>query len=100
MLVGKRHLQDAGYGKSVEEEDNGDDTESKLTIEEQLAPWIITRNFINATQGKAMLKLYGEGDPTGRGEGFSFVRVSMKDIFLRAGESAEEKLGKPFPTPP
>ncbi|KAJ9055515.1 hypothetical protein DSO57_1003213 [Entomophthora muscae] len=94
MLVGKRHLQDAGYGKSAEEEDNGDDNESKLTIEEQLAPWIITRNFINATQGKAMLKLYGEGDPTGRGEGFSFVRVSMKDIFLRAGESAEEKLAE------
>ncbi|KAI0224391.1 hypothetical protein L0F63_007255 [Massospora cicadina] len=94
MLVGKRHLQDAGYGKSLEEEDNADDPESKLTIEEQLAPWIITRNFINATQGKAMLKLYGEGDPTGRGEGFSFVRVSMKDIFLRAGESAEEKLAE------
>lgn len=94
MLVGQRHLQDAGYGKSAEEDDNTDENESKLTIEEQLAPWIITRNFINATQGKAMLKLYGEGDPTGRGEGFSFVRVSMKDIFLRAGESAEEKLAE------
>ncbi|KAI9292563.1 hypothetical protein K502DRAFT_351869 [Neoconidiobolus thromboides FSU 785] len=92
MLVGKRHLQDAGYGKSAEQED--DENELSLTIEEQLAPWITTRNFINATQGKAMLKLYGEGDPTGRGEGFSFVRVSMKDIFLRAGEKAEEKLAE------
>ena len=40
-----------------------------------------------------MLKLHGEGDPTGSDEGFSFIRVSMKDIFLKAGESVEEKLG-------
>ncbi|KAL1915122.1 uncharacterized protein VTP21DRAFT_7603 [Calcarisporiella thermophila] len=94
MLVGQRLLQDAGYGKSDVDEDEGEEGESKLDIEQQLAPWIITRNFINATQGKAMLKLYGEGDPTGRGEGFSFIRVSMKDIFLRQGESAAEKLAQ------
>jgi transcription initiation factor TFIID subunit 1, fungi type len=94
MLVGQRHLLDAGYGKAADgDEETTEENESKLDIEEQLAPWITTRNFLNATQGKAMLKLYGPGDPTGRGEGFSFIRVSMKDIFLRAGESAEEKLG-------
>ncbi|KAG0348981.1 hypothetical protein BG004_003143 [Podila humilis] len=95
MLVGQRHLLDAGYGKAADgEEDNADDTESKMDIEEQLAPWITTRNFINATQGKAMLKLWGPGDPTGRGEGFSFIRISMKDIFLREGESLEERLAQ------
>jgi transcription initiation factor TFIID subunit 1 len=41
-----------------------------------------------------MVKLYGPGDPTGRGEGFSFIRVSMKDMFLRSDESLEEKLGE------
>ncbi|CAH1759142.1 7224_t:CDS:10 [Entrophospora sp. SA101] len=66
--------------------------ESKLAVEEQLAPWITTRNFLNATQSNAMLKLHGEGDPTGKGEGFSFIRISMKDIFLKAGESAKDKL--------
>ncbi|RCH98389.1 hypothetical protein CU098_001426, partial [Rhizopus stolonifer] len=91
MLVGERHLQDLGYG-DVNDEDEGGEGDSNLEIEQQLAPWFSTRNFINAAQGKAMLKLYGAGDPTGRGEGFSFIRVSMKDIFLRAGESAEEKL--------
>ncbi|KAG0331886.1 hypothetical protein BG000_010518 [Podila horticola] len=95
MLVGQRHLLDAGYGKAADgEEDNADDNESKMDIEEQLAPWITTRNFINATQGKAMLKLWGPGDPTGRGEGFSFIRISMKDIFLREGESLEERLAQ------
>ncbi|KAI9273576.1 hypothetical protein BY458DRAFT_473908 [Sporodiniella umbellata] len=92
MLVGERHLQDLGYG-DVNDEDEGEG-DSNLEVEQQLAPWFSTRNFINATQGKAMLKLYGAGDPTGRGEGFSFIRVSMKDIFLRAGESAEEKLAQ------
>lgn len=96
MLVGQRHLLDAGYGKAADgEEDNGnEDSETNMDIEEQLAPWITTRNFINATQGKAMLKLWGAGDPTGRGEGFSFVRISMKDIFLRQGESLEERLAQ------
>ncbi|KAG1603315.1 hypothetical protein G6F47_001952 [Rhizopus delemar] len=93
MLVGERHLQDLGYG-DVNDEDESNEGESNLEVEQQLAPWFSTRNFINASQGKAMLKLYGAGDPTGRGEGFSFIRVSMKDIFLRAGESAEEKLAQ------
>ena len=93
MLVGERHLQDLGYGDVGDDEEVGEG-DSKLELEQQLAPWFATRNFINASQGKAMLKLYGAGDPTGRGEGFSFIRVSMKDIFLRAGESAEEKLGR------
>ncbi|CAI2163978.1 20326_t:CDS:10, partial [Funneliformis geosporum] len=112
MMVGERHLQDAGYKSMWTEEDDKnkaakkddddivqDDNklaieESKLAIEQQLAPWITTRNFLNATQTNAMLKLHGEGDPTGRGEGFSFIRISMKDIFLKAGESAQDKLAE------
>ena len=90
MQVGQRHLQDLGYSRDGEAED-GD--ESKLDIEQQLAPWITTKNFINATQSKAMLKLHGEGDPSGRGEAFSFIRVSMKEIFVKAGEDYEQKMG-------
>src|SRR5690348_7739039 len=100
MLVGKQHLQDAGYIKAIEEADESmqakeeDTPDAKLSVEEQLAPWITTRNFIHATQGKAMLKLHGEGDPTGRGEAFSFIRVSMKEIFLRASDSVAERLAE------
>ncbi|KAI8995293.1 hypothetical protein BD414DRAFT_479130 [Trametes punicea] len=91
MQVGQRHLQDAGYSYNgeVAEEDEGN-----LSIEQQLAPWITTKNFLFATQAKAMLKLHGEGDPTGRGEAFSFIRVSMKDIFVKAGEDYEQKLAE------
>lgn len=92
MEVGKRHLQDLGYG-GHDEGGQGDD-DSKLDVEQQLAPWITTKNFLNATSNKAMLKLHGEGDPSGRGEAFSFLRVSMKDIFLRAGETMEERLAE------
>ncbi|KAI8086731.1 uncharacterized protein BX664DRAFT_387099 [Halteromyces radiatus] len=94
MLVGERHLQDLGYSNINDTVDQDDNSTSQLETEQQLAPWFATRNFINACQGKAMLKLSGDGDPTGCGEGFSFIRVSMKDIFLRAGESAEMKLAQ------
>jgi len=91
MQVGVRHLQDAGYGQT---EEGGGDDELKLDIEQQLAPWITTKNFINATASKARLAVHGPGDPTGRGEAFSFLRVSMKDRFLRDGEKLEERLQK------
>jgi hypothetical protein len=95
MQVGQRHLQDAGY--SGTQDTGGGDDDSHLSIEQQLAPWITTKNFIFATQAKAMLRLHGDGDPTGRGEAFSFIRVSMKDIFVKAGEDYEQKLGSSRP---
>ncbi|EST06673.1 Transcription initiation factor TFIID subunit 1, domain of unknown function [Kalmanozyma brasiliensis GHG001] len=91
MQVGQRHLLDCGYTNTAE---GDDDDESKMDIEQLLAPWITSKNFLNATQGKAMLKLHGDGDPTGRGEAFSFIRVSMKEIFVRAGEDVEERLAQ------
>lgn len=94
MQVGTRHLQDAGYGQTA---DQAEGDESNLSVEQKLAPWITTKNFLAATQAKAMLRLHGDGDPTGRGEAFSFIRISMKDIFVRAGEDYEQKLGKTFP---
>ena len=92
MQVGQRQLQDAGYSGNVDS--SGGDDDSNLSIDQQLAPWITTKNFLYATQSKAMLKLHGEGDPTGRGEGFSFIRVSMKDIFIKADEDYETKLAE------
>lgn len=91
MQIGQRHLQDAGYSMTT---DVADGDESKLSVEQQLAPWITTKNFLFATQAKAMLRLHGEGDPTGRGEAFSFIRISMKDIFVKAGEDYEQKLAE------
>lgn len=91
MAVGRQHLQDSGYGTSEKDEKNED--ESKMDSEQKLAPWIMTKTYLHSQRDKAWVQLYGEGDPTGRGEGFSFIKVSMKDIFLREGETAEDRKG-------
>jgi transcription initiation factor TFIID subunit 1 len=47
----------------------------------QLAPWHLTQEFIDVHrggQGTGMMKLTGIGDPTGRGEGFNFLREEVK----------------------
>ncbi|KAK6503275.1 hypothetical protein TWF481_008304 [Arthrobotrys musiformis] len=92
MQVGVKYLEDAGYGKATEAGAGDEDEKEGMSTEEKLAPWIATKNFINATQGKAMLQLHGEGDPTGRGEAFSFIKTSMKGGFKAIGESVDEKL--------
>ncbi|SMN20422.1 similar to Saccharomyces cerevisiae YGR274C TAF1 TFIID subunit (145 kDa), involved in RNA polymerase II transcription initiation [Maudiozyma saulgeensis] len=52
--------------------------DESLQLEENLLPWNSTKNFINATQMRAMVQVSGSGDPTGCGEGFSFLKASMK----------------------
>ncbi|PYH44171.1 DUF3591 domain-containing protein [Aspergillus saccharolyticus JOP 1030-1] len=93
MQVGQQHLHDTGFGNDAETGGDNDDEDGEgESFEQQMAPWKATRNFLLASQGKAMLKLHGEGDPTGRGEGFSFIKTSMKGGFKAVGESVEDKL--------
>ncbi|RMZ80878.1 hypothetical protein DV737_g2751, partial [Chaetothyriales sp. CBS 132003] len=42
-------------------------------------------NFQQAIQEKAHLRLYGDGDPSGRGEAISFLKISMKGGFKAQG---------------
>ena len=91
MQVGQQHLQDAGFSRG-DDDSSEDDTKEGQSIEQLLAPWFTSRNFLNAVQGKAMLQLHGEGDPSGRGEAFSFIKTSMKGGFKAMGESVEDKL--------
>ncbi|CAI4218619.1 unnamed protein product [Parascedosporium putredinis] len=63
MAMGMKMLEDAGYDPrlAVIQENDEEDAEG----------------------GKAaMLQLHGEGDPTGHGLGFSFIRTSMKGGYL------------------
>ena len=78
MQVGEQHVVDAGF--EVGKDDYNDENEAKKTksIEERLVPWDTTRAFLDASSGKAMLMLHGEGDPTGCGLGISMLKVSMK----------------------
>ncbi|KFA48859.1 hypothetical protein S40293_01469 [Stachybotrys chartarum IBT 40293] len=110
MQLGIKELEDAGYdprnanidddAQVVDadgEEDEGDDDASKAvkggkkagekqeeTLADKMAPWKTTKAFIDASAQKAMLQLHGEGDPTGHGLGFSFIRTSMKGGYIEA----------------
>jgi transcription initiation factor TFIID subunit 1, fungi type len=91
MQVGQQYLADAGFGGEEDDEDDEKEGENQ-TIEQELAPWKTTKNFLNATQGKAMLTLYGDGDPSGRGEAFSFIKTSMKGGFKAKGAPINDML--------
>ncbi|ETN17500.1 hypothetical protein PPTG_05289 [Phytophthora nicotianae INRA-310] len=66
----------------------------------QLTPWNLTNNYVECHlqgKGSGMLQLGGIGDPTGRGEGFSFVRVPQSRAKKKDGEedaapTAESKI--------
>lgn len=92
--VGQQYLHDAGFGDDDDEDDNDAKEGENQSLEQELAPWRTSKNFINATQGKAMLKLHGEGDPSGRGEAFSFIKTSMKGGFKAIGISVQDKMSE------
>ena len=87
MLAGEQRLRDLGFN-SIKDDEN----DFNMELEEQVAGWILTRNFMNAVQGKTMLQLYGSGDPTGCGLGFSFIRTASKDVFLRENETMDDRM--------
>ena len=108
MQLGMKELEDAGYDprnanfeeeiqNDADAEDDDDEEASKApkgaggkkgqdkteeTLADKLAPWKTSKAFIDACAGKAMLQLHGEGDPTGHGLGFSFIRTSMKGGYI------------------
>lgn len=64
MQVGQQQLDDKEFYTNEE-------------VNDELAIWSLTKNFINATQGKAMLQINGDFD----GKAFSFLKTSMKGGF-------------------
>jgi hypothetical protein len=90
MHAGDKQLQDAGIkSNEIKDDEEEQDVEN---MDVKLAPWNTTKNFLNACAGKAMLELHGEGDPTGQGLGFSFIKVSMKGGFRDVGESIADRV--------
>jgi hypothetical protein len=91
MQVGARQMQDAGFDANQINNDK-DDAAENMSLDAQLVHWRATKNFLAACGDNAMIALHGEGDPTGRGEAFSFVKISMKGGFQALGASANEKV--------
>ncbi|XP_033742474.1 transcription initiation factor TFIID subunit 1-like [Pecten maximus] len=81
MLAAEQRLKDAGYGERslfAPEDDNEEETQMKIEDEVKTAPWNTTRAYIASLKGKCLLDLTGVADPTGCGEGFSYVKVPNK----------------------
>lgn len=70
MLSSERRLQDLGY-KCLEEDEEDD-------YEAYSPSWYLSRNFVNAANGKGLLELIGPADPSGTGEAFSFRKIRLK----------------------
>ncbi|CAH1777107.1 unnamed protein product [Owenia fusiformis] len=94
MLAAEQRLKDAGYGEKslfTPDDENDDDNQNKIEDEVRTAPWNTTRAYIAALKGKCLLQLTGVADPTGCGEGFSFVKVPNKP---NAGKGQDQELEK------
>ena len=81
MIAAEQRLKDAGYGEKfllAPQEDDDEEMQLKMDDEVKVAPWNTTRAYVQAMKNKCLLQLTGPADPTGCGEGFSYVRVPNK----------------------
>lgn len=81
MIAAEQRLKDAGYGEKfifAQQDDDDEEQQLKMDDEVKVAPWNTTRAYIQAMRGKCLLQLTGPADPTGIGEGFSYVRIPNK----------------------
>ena len=60
-----------------------------IAEELELAAWNLTSNFIDSARSKSILQLAGLGDPSGRGEAFSYLRLPMKIANLKKDKEKE-----------
>lgn len=86
MQIGAHELENGGYevNDAVFKDDDlmeGDELPPDA-LANKMAPWRLTKAFIDASHGKAMIAVHGPGDPTGKGLGVSYLRTSMKGGFL------------------
>lgn len=94
MKAAEQRLKDAGYGEKflfATQNDDDDDLQLKMDDEIKVAPWNTSRAYIQAMEGKCLLQLTGPADPTGCGEGFSYVRMSNKPIVNKNDQEVQPK---------
>lgn len=125
MLAGQQRLMDAGLvndtmasmmddqqdGESVVDNDEDHMSTSQAApnpsdskqLNQLAAPWNLSVGFLAAINGTSMVRLEGLGDPSGRGEMFSFVKgtpaslqvnkvtddSSLADVFRKSRNNAE-----------
>lgn len=78
------------------DDDDNEDDAKKVDEEIQTAPWNTTRAYIQAMKGKCLLQVSGVADPTGCGEGFSYIRIPNKPVTKVCWYSVYFQLFKAF----
>ncbi|XP_050421868.1 transcription initiation factor TFIID subunit 1-like [Adelges cooleyi] len=94
MIAAEQRLKDAGYGEKfilTSLDDDDEEMQLKMDDEIKVAPWNTTRAYIQAMKGKCLLQLTGPADPTGCGEGFSYVRVPNKPTLNKEEQESQPK---------
>lgn len=94
MIAAEQRLKDAGYGEKfifAQQEDDDEEMQLKMDDEVKVAPWNTTRAYIQAMRGKCILQLNGPADPTGCGEGFSYVRMPNKPTQNKEEQESQPK---------
>ncbi|XP_015433770.1 PREDICTED: transcription initiation factor TFIID subunit 1 [Dufourea novaeangliae] len=94
MIAAEQRLKDAGYGEKflfTPQDDDDEEMQLKMDDEVKVAPWNTTRAYIQAMKGKCLLQLAGPADPTGCGEGFSYIRVPNKPTISKEEQEAQPK---------
>lgn len=94
LIAAEQRLKDAGYGEKflfTPQDDDDEEMQLKMDDEVKVAPWNTTRAYIQAMKGKCLLQLAGPADPTGCGEGFSYVRVPNKPTISKEEQEAQPK---------
>jgi len=90
-MVALQVLRDNGYVNKLVSLDDHEDTlmsDTNGTMEDELAaaPWNTSKTYLESQRGRAIYQVYGHGDPTGRGDGFSFIKRVLRpprdDTFL------------------
>ncbi|KAI9173080.1 hypothetical protein H9P43_007211 [Blastocladiella emersonii ATCC 22665] len=97
MSAAVRQLEDLGYVTDINvsagsamhrvnaaNTNNAASHSPAVQLEGEMSPWKLTKNFAQAITNKIFLKLSGDGDPTGCGEGFSFLRAGPREKFGKA----------------
>lgn len=94
MLAAEYRLKEAGYGDKflLAADDENDILQNKLDDEIKAAPWNTTQAFISAMKGKCLLEIFGAADPTGCGEGFSYVKTSNKPQSSKDDNNPQKRL--------
>lgn len=94
MIAAEQRLKDAGYGEKfifAQQDDDDEEMQLKMDDEVKVAPWNTTRAYIQAMRGKCLLQLTGPADPTGCGEGFSYVRIPNKPTQTKEEQESQPK---------